>query len=213
MTTVTKERSILFSGPMVRAILEGKKTQTRRVIKPQPNLKDRNTLSSELMTEAWQAGFVDVHSPYNRHGWLWVRETWVLGRASHEERTDVPLSPPQRGGARSPVIYRSDSLYNDSEFKWKPSIFMPRWACRIVLEIEEVRVQRLHEISEEDAKAEGVKRGPCNCADWASCGCPLSSYRLAYSKLWESLNAKRGFGWDRDPFVWVIEFRRSEDRR
>lgn len=208
---MTKERPILFSGPMVRAILEGRKTQTRRVIKPQPNLKDRNTLSSELMTEAWQAGFVDVHSPYNRHGRLWVRETWAVDGPLNVAKAQHEDALAGRYVAGSGPYYRATEPAPDS-LRWRPSIFMPRWASRIVLEIEEVRVQRLQEISPEDAKTEGVKRGPCNCANWVSCGCPLSSYRLAFSKLWESINAKRGFGWDRDPFVWVIGFRRSEER-
>jgi hypothetical protein len=184
---------------MVRAILDGKKTQTRRVIKPQPNLKDRNSFSSEQMTEAWQAGFVEVPSPYNRQGRLWVRETWL------------ELIPDHVFNGKK-YVYRADIRKDmgDSErcrkelhYHWKPSIFMPREACRMVLEIQEVRVQRLQEISEEDAIAEGVD---CVSEDDVRRQATWSR-RQDFAGLWDRLNKKRGYGWDRDPFVWAIEFK------
>lgn len=195
MKTAVKERPILFSGPMVRAILRGGKTQTRRVIKPQPNLKDRNLLTSELMTEAWQSGFVDVPSPYNRGTRLWVRETW-----QHEDGSCAD----HKCGQPTHIYHKATESFPESMW-WRPSIFMPRWACRLELEIEEVRVQRLHEISEEDAIAEGVDAVSGDDvrrqATW--------SRRQDFAQLWDRLNKKRGFGWDRDPFVWAITFRRA----
>ena len=154
------EKPILFSGPMVRAILDGRKTMTRRTHRIEA---DR----------------------------LWVRETW-----SYDE--------PQ-------VIYRAD--YNGDvppEGKWRPSIFMPRKFSRITLEATGVRVERLQEITEEDAIGEGVFDGGClNCGGTQPCGCdnPVPDARDSFIWIWDSLNGKT-YPWASNPFVWVIEFRR-----
>jgi hypothetical protein len=103
-----------------------------------------------------------------------------------------------------PIHYAVDCKREEVEdYVTKPSIFMPRWASRITLEITEVRVERLQEISEEDARAEGVR--PVNEQVEL-----LGEYRIGYVKLWDSLNAKRGLGWDKNPWVWAIAFRRVQ---
>lgn len=187
-----KERPILFSGPMVRAILDGRKTQTRRVVKPQPfsNEEYRFNFPKPLRGGLLACNYLSSHlCPCGQPGdWLWVRETWC-----HEFE----------GG----YLYRADDLsglapeFVDGDGNptgrsgWKPSIHMPRAASRITLEITGVRVERLQEISEDDAIAEGVV-GHEEIQ-------PASAY---YRELWESIN---GHGsWDANPWVWVVEFRR-----
>lgn len=194
-TTAVKERPILMSAAMVRAILDGKKTQTRRIIKPQPSLKDRNTFTTETMTEAWQAGFVPVDCPYGNRGWkLWVRETWRCFGGPEYEYQREPKS----------IVFKATADIIDSG-PWKPSIFMPRWACRIVLLIEEIRVERLQQISEEDCRKEGCSGGHDSIPDYPYSATPREHYR----DIWTRINGKKGpRSWDADPFVWVVQFRR-----
>lgn len=174
-----KERPILFSGEMVRAILEGRKTMTRRVIKP----------------------FVPIidFCPYGKTSdRLWVRETFAhVSSWSHYNR----LAP------NSKWLYRADKEWPVS--RWKPSIFMPRLASRITLEITGVRVEQVRDISENDASAEGLQ-------DWYPDpqkpnpypnGGPYTNIQR-FAALWDSINKKRGYGWDSNPWVWVIEFKR-----
>jgi hypothetical protein len=213
-----KERPILFSGEMVRAILAGRKTQTRRVMKPGPPPEE----GVFRYGSGWRYSGVDYDDdvvvescPYGVPGdRLWVRETWKENQ------------PP------SGWIYRAtdeSSLDPRDERPWQPSIFMPRRASRITLELTEVRVQRLQEISEEDARAEGVllpvrkvdetHSVPLLCLtgapspsefkpgqDWS-----LSDYwRHAFAIGWNGRNGKRGYGWDSNPWVWAISFRKLE---
>jgi hypothetical protein len=155
-----KERPILFSAPMVRAILAGVKTQTRRVVKPHPTGIDG--FPDAKVSEAWRAGFIDVECPYGVPGdHLWVRETWCkydrFGSESSTELPDSSLSPALWGYWRKQIAYRADGepdVVNPRT--WKPSIFMFRWASRIALEVVDLRVQRLQGISEADAVAEGI---------------------------------------------------------
>ena len=179
------DRPILFSGPMVRAILDGRKTQTRRVIKwadldePQPGYSWADCLCPEIdpadtPCEICAARF---GVRYEAGDLLWVKETWaeVDGR----------------------IVYRATEP--DGAPKWKPSIFMPKKHARIWLDVVRVRAERMQLIAEEDAMAEGCS--PAEATDGSL------SYALGFSDLWDSLNAKRGYGWDRNPWVWVIEFR------
>lgn len=161
-----KERPIIFSTPMIQAILEGRKTQTRRVVKYRPYAQDDAP--------------VHLHEcPYGVPGdRLWVREAWGQGY----------FTPPGDDTTEGAIHYRATEL--DAHVTWKPSIFMPRWASRITLRITKVRVERVQNITGKDAIAEGVES--------------VDQYR----KLWNSLNAKRDYGWDENPRVWVIEFRR-----
>ena len=201
-----KELPILMSGPMVRAILEGRKTHTRRIIKD----ADWKMVFYDDECDSWcgsnEADFMnDPHAKVipPKHGVpgdrLWVKET----------------HGPCAGG----IVYRADGGTNCPDGgKWKPSIFMPRWACRITLEIEAVRVERLKDISEEDVVAEGIVAARCPlCSytfadarfhmDHRLCKAPEPpSATLAYRELWESINGPGS--WDNNPWVWVIQFRR-----
>ena len=194
-----KERPILFSGPMVRAILEGRKTQTRRIVKPQP---DENGLS--FMPNAPLDWRDDVHGDWNPwkgetpdgdtwrgrvQCWpgdrLWVRETWMRSPNAH-------LGMP-------PIEYKatsSNQFIEEWPGYWKPSIHMPRWASRINLAVVSVRVERLQDCSITDALAEGIVTDD----EW-----PVDP-RDSYRSLWESINGPGS--WDANPWVWVIEFKR-----
>src|SRR5262245_50360133 len=143
-----KERPILFSGEMVKAILDGRKTQTRRLImhqgRPLDDFAFYEVDGDEVRTESGKQLKCKYGQPGDR---LWVRETWrVFGGHQYEYQQHQPS-----------VLYRADFDLFDEEGAWRPSIFMPRWASRITLEITKVRVERLDGISEEDAMAEGVQ--------------------------------------------------------
>jgi hypothetical protein len=154
-----KEHPILFSGAMVNAILEGRKTQTRRVVKPQPIAGDPANIGCllwsyrnyEYSTEGMRTEFIkDCSCPYGVPGdRLWVRETW---------RTDKEYNPysPLQIDSGAPVLYTSDNGNSSIIGKIRPSIHMPRWASRITLDIASIRVERLQEISEDDSFKEGV---------------------------------------------------------
>lgn len=189
-----KERPIIFSGPMVRAILEGRKTQTRRVMKTPPDTFE-------------DAASVLSACPFGKAGdRLWVRETWSVYTDGHA-----------RGKGDEVILYRADDSaywnmhpleHMEAEFnplrdacdfspKWRPSIHMPRWASRITLEIASVRVELLQAISEADAKAEGTT--PDRYTDH-----PRGIYYTAFAELWKSINGPDS--WSLNPWVWVIEF-------
>lgn len=212
------EKPILFSGEMVRAILDGRKTQTRRVIKPAFDIKpDARIVSVDNgKRDIWFAnGRYFGSCPYGRPGdLLWVRETWRPFTAN--------------GSIDAAVQYRADSKieqvsmtagyinrFPESPDNWRPSIFMPRWASRITLEVTAVRVERLQDISEDDAKAEGCdKQFRLNVADFFANKNidfdSISTYSNGFRSLWDSINAKRGYGWDVNPFVWVVEFKKVQ---
>ncbi len=196
------EKPILFSAPMVQAIFAGTKTQTRRVIKPQPDrIHDGEPYWYIGGYRAYQVrGTKDVlrkgtHSsldcPYGEvGGLLWVRETW----AKHKHFEERPTVGPGL------VIYAADGKESRPVARWRPSIHMPRWASRIMLEITGVKVERVQDITEHDARAEGVeaKTDAFNA----------ETYRWRFMLLWDALNKKRGFGWDKNLWVWCISFRR-----
>ena len=195
-----KERPILFSGPMVRAILDGSKTQTRRVCKVQP--KGSNYLREAVDDECYpDKGKQFVHStyysnmlarvycPYGESGdRLWVRETFCV--------VDDPAE-------REPVVdYRADGIErimdklpagHKKTRRWKPSIHMPRKFCRLLLDVKAVRVERLNAITCGDVRAEGFPNG-------------IQQNLREFKGLWDSFNEKRGYGWSVKPWVWVVEF-------
>lgn len=222
MTTTTKERPILFSAPMVRAILSGAKTQTRRVVKFPAWMQDADGGQSPEIPHQFDgyqdmipvtAGHVESYCrcPYGKPGQrLWVRETWApvstfdpspeTGAFYRADYLDDPHGP---DGEKSPEgRYRT----------WKPSIYMPRWASRIDIEITGVRVERLQEISPEDAIAEGCCPSQGSGFDDADTlrraaeivGGPYP--RGVFADLWQSINGPDS--WAANPWVWVIEFRR-----
>ncbi|SVM16215.1 hypothetical protein [Klebsiella pneumoniae] len=249
-----KERGMIFNGEMVRAILNGRKTQTRRIMKLQPKpSKSRpgdfwfssKKLESMVHVSDLAPGnspiadyhlFIQEHCcPFGAVGdRIWVRETW--GVVSHESDEDGRIQPwtPDRpatvihempfgnGYYSGHAIYAADGDftwgdddgYEDGRSCWKPSIHMPRAASRILLEITDVRVERLNAISEEDAEAEGIdmealydSQDCYDCiADHNMTGRPTVTGAFKY--LWESIYGEEG--WKSNPWVWVIEFKRVE---
>lgn len=178
---MTKERPILFSGAMVRAILDGRKRQTRRVAKEFDGLD----VDKVLARFPRQRG-----CPYGEPGdRLWVRETW----APDQCRADVFDPEPDR------LAYAADFV-GEPMRRWRPSIHMPRTACRLVLEITEVRVERLNDCSEADAEAEGI----AFLREVPDVDETLTARQL-YECLWDSINGARA--WEKNPWVWVVEFR------
>lgn len=201
------ERPILMSAPMVRAILAGTKTQTRRVVKPQPTHFNPAGVPRRVNPDGGASAVIAC--PYGQSGdRLWVREAF-----GHFERNDT-----LKQGDR--IYYRTDGECVELH-PWRPSIHMPRWASRITLEVTGVRVERLQDISEADAVAEGIERGD-GFPGWyrgplagdspslVQCGfkIPTAFPRLAYRALWESINGPGS--WDANPWVWCVEFRRTD---
>jgi len=203
------ERPIIFSAPMVRAILEGRKTQTRRVLKPIPKYKDGSW--SHSGGERWH---LEKRVPQD-HGRVFIadRGDWWCPFGSIGDRLWVRETFTTNGPAK--IDYRADGdpacAYR---IRWMPSIHMPRWICRITLDVVAVRVERLQEISEDDMQAEGVDwlRVLVNGAvEYRNVG-PAAAYAtrpILWRALWDNLNAKRGHSWNANPWVWVIEFKRA----
>jgi len=256
-----KERPILFSGAMVRAILEGQKTQTRVVVAPSNchfGSAPAEFWKHADFSSAWRDGQKGefrgdkyvvtgrgdgeyIHVPCHvkkegecercshwgwtgtshrlwpnfgaAHTWvqeseadytppasrLWVRETWRETGSAQMADGSIP-----RSGTVAQVVYRANKC--DHEGPWRSSIHMPRWASRITLEILKVRVERVQDISEDDAYAEGVTdTWPLDNLPYLS-GHGGRAVLNNYAHLWDKINAKRGFGWDANPWVWVIDF-------
>jgi len=203
------EKPILFSTEMVRAILSGRKTQTRRVIKePCDYGCITGDCDHDLQDQCDNA--ILNSSPYGKPGGkLWVRETWKNVEGVYYYKADIGGGIEKKTG----VIWT---------LKWKPSIHMPRKAARIILEVTAVRVERLQDISEIDAKAEGIEPEHCNkcgytwedvCTegDHRLCGEPEPiSNKIRFRTLWNSINEKRGYSWESNPYVWVVEFKRID---
>ena len=208
--TTHGERPILFNGDMVRAILDGRKTQTRRVVKPQPEFHGGKGDEGDLSCYATKYAECDGGDPlywdeylarckhmfpYGKVGdRLLVRETWatLACRCCDHEDELAPctcLDAPK---------YKADApkIVLDTVDRWRPSIHMPRWASRITLEITGVRVERLNQISDDDARAEGYLSafGP-------------GMFSRAFDSYWDTL-APDGARWSDNPWVWVIEFKR-----
>ena len=202
---MSKERPILFNAEMVRAVLAGKKTQTRRVMKSQPPKGHIGCQSGEDFFFAKANPIGDSHyltdhsddfqSPYGKIGdRLWVRET----HAFHDEQD-------KREQDLSMIYYRADdeTVY-ESDLNWTPSIFMPRVASRILLEITNVRIERLQEISEQDAMNEGISFNIKGAPD----DYPEIAPSDVFKELWDSINGKsEGKTWVDNPWVWVVEFK------
>jgi hypothetical protein len=182
------ERPILFNAPMVRAILNGSKTQTRRVVKGMALLWLRPDGFTPEFTALPENGLCPYGQPGDR---LWVRETFQ--RFTDDGEILYKADP---AGFEAMNEYKRDECL---EARWRPSIHMPRQLSRITLEITAVRVERLQEISEADAMAEGIPHSEVSPPDMG---------RFTFRHLWESINGPGS--WDSNPWVWVIEFRRVE---
>lgn len=186
-----REKPILFSGPMVKAILDKRKTMTRRVIKVDDPDNWKVSIAGTSIVRTFP---YDVRlSRYEVGDILWVRETWA--------RLNDDYHPDDKG---SIYVYKADHITgNDGPdlIKWKPSIFMPRAAARIFLRVTNIRVERLQEILCGDMRREG-------CIPSTVTGGQYQQWQRDYwIPLWDAINAKRGYGWNENPWVWVIEFK------
>lgn len=199
-----RDRPILFAGPMVRAILEGRKTMTRRVVKGAA----LDWLDSAGFTPQFVADPENYLCPYGQHGdRLWVRETFF---EEINPLTSQRYNPPKyqyRATCNDEVILDDGdgfaTVNKDGTFAspWKPSIHMPRRASRITLEITAVRVERLQDIDDGDAQWEGCE------PDDDALKRDIIDFVPSFRRLWDSINLARGYGWDANPWVWVIEFK------
>lgn len=229
-TTSIRERPLLYSGPMVRAILDGTKTQTRRSVRVPgldfigpggcngPNRDDPSCWGyADEHGDFWTLGVVGIDEPVipcpiGRVGdRLWVREMWCMkeGRFGEDGPDDcwyaadgVHVRAVDDDGFQR---YRKDGT---EASPWQSSRFMPRWASRITLEITGVRVERVRSISYADCAAEGIPRVPCH-DDSPEPSTILEAIRGEFRKLWDSTNPEQ-FAWNRNPWTWAITFRRLE---
>lgn len=213
---------ILFNSDMVCALLDGRKTQTRRIVKPQPFIdaqgnfvwgnrnfgQDFSGPHIKKLIE-WNHGGGRVgFCPYGQPGdLLWVRETWAqVGSCDPGYLTYRATYP----DCLPPGLENVPADIHDAGERWRPSIHMPRWASRITLRLTDVRVQRLQEISEPDVVAEGITKRPHkgHFAYHYDGGAPHghATHTGAWRMLWDSINAKRGLGWDVNPWVWALLF-------
>ncbi len=260
-----KERAILFSAPMVRAILEDRKTVTRRLVR---NPRDRNGsglavsrmrsfphvgqlhdgswMFADVPKSEWSQALPESHlkggglrSPYGGPGdRLWVRETWGSADHYYQDHENDDPSVVAYAADRSAIQFHAKAprpipswdiaQWNWDKMRWRPSIHMPRWASRITLDVIDVRVERLQDITEDDAKAEGTPRvegdpdeypclscdlgvgpklpkGSIGCADCSNSG--VSCARAHFAALWDSISAE-GAKWQSNPWVWRVDFKR-----
>lgn len=216
-----RERPIIFNADMVRAVLDGRKTQTRRIMTPQPADDIQLHEFPNKLLLGWLSSLKHKHGSFTAHIFpfgqpgdrLWVRETWsVVSHAFDDDGLMIDYVPDRpakavheqpfgRGYYSGHAIYAADGGFTwgdddgcvDGRSCWKPSIHMPRWASRITLEITGVRVERLQDISAEDAAAEGLT-GRAKMPD--------------FGVLWSSIYGDES--WHANPWVWVIEFKRVE---
>jgi len=230
-----KERPIPFNGEMVRAVLEGRKTQTRRVINP------RGKHLIEAVTNDKNIPFVifgcncdecrsnndhmfGMNCPYGQPGdRLWVKETWADIADQKQKARDTAarwpygdVTLPEDDGVN--LYYKADHEGKKMLFKWRSGRYMPRLASRINLEITGIRVERVQEISDEDACSEGYK--PSDFYRELDKACLTSKNARMFGHkvdtpskgwfrfLWDQINEKRGHGWESNPWVWVVEFKR-----
>ena len=217
-----------MNAEMVNAVLDGRKTQTRRIIDWKRLHKQAGLpfptkckLAWYRILDSWGLGTEDnyigeVKCPYGKKGdQLWVREAWS---GIHAFRDIKPSERQSYIGDGTPYQKEEVWYWADGDTKFgdwespRPSIHMPRWASRINLEIVDIRVERVQDISEEDAKAEGVieevgAHGPIYKAPNLPNGCSYGSAKQAFKTLWDSINKKRGVGWDEPRWVWVVEFK------
>lgn len=234
-----KERPILFSAPMVRALLDGRKTQTRRVLRYQyvgtrllgPEMYEPAVVRRDGEIEAGKPvfGVYDEHGefgcvcPFRPGDRLWVRETWQYANWTEDGMpfiryaADDAVRFVENGGGEDivdvwaelsdPANYAIDNTAADR--RWRPSIFMPRWASRLTLEITEVRAERLQDISEADAKAEGAAHFlTVRDDDTPPMTATAASHVDAFKWLWLTLHGAEA--WDENPWLWVVTFHRVE---
>jgi hypothetical protein len=208
-----KERPILFSGPMVRAILEGRETQTRRVV--------RQDIMGMCVMD-----MLAIPCPYGQPGdRLWVRETTYWPPRETMNYIHYAATPRIARGRfhKDGLLTHFYGIFDtDGEqieallkegYRKCPSIHMPRWASRLTLEVTSVRVERVQNIGEDDARAEGVELANDHRGYPGTGAAYKRTYRAGFAKLWDSINAKRGYSWESNPWVWVVEFRMIQESR
>jgi len=225
-----EEKPILFTAQLVNAILEDRKLETRRLI-TRIISKDRVSEFGPSTTPGYDFHFRDRYAlwndvdrdwvikrcPYGKPGsQLWVRETWGPMRGFYDPA--VAKTKPSDLSRDEEIIYRATHEWGDSlpvnlTADWRPSIHMPRWASRIDLKVEEIRIEPLHEIDELGALAEGClgakKKGTLQASNGTTTGeFIVGTAREEFRRLWDAINAKRGFGWESNPYVWVVRFSR-----
>ncbi|NRE86157.1 hypothetical protein HRF90_11765 [Klebsiella michiganensis] len=196
------ERGMIFNSEMVRAILDGRKTQTRRIVKLQPDedglAKVTNGPWVDTSERNYRCPFGDVGDR------IWVRETWAEAGAS------APNLKLYRANYPEHVPSHYENVPPANVIRWTPSIHMPRWASRIFLEITDVRVERLNAINERDAQAEGV--GKLRGGFWQHYQPGWTQHQLSargsFVTLWKSIYGEES--WNSNPWVWVVEFKRIE---
>jgi hypothetical protein len=227
------EKPILFNTEMVQAILQGRKTTTRRVMKPQPECVyvhgERKNLVAldETAFRIMEKGGNDrwINPPYQIGDILWVRETWreqPIGKDKFEIQYKADFDEAEL------ACYGKRGGYAPA--KWHPSIHMSRIAARIFLKVKNIRAERLKDITEDEAKAEGIPNdypmNPVYCPKCKGEGlvgslhpislgymeidCPdCGDVRVRFKNLWDSIYAKQSYGWNTNPWVWVIEFQKE----
>ena len=220
-----KERPILFSAPMVRAILAGTKTQTRRALHPDLFISSSGAIvRMKAAAVAAVTGITEARCPYGQPGdRLWVREAFGVPpdcEVGYHKFTRLKLTPCAK--ERPTIHYRADDNARAWVERWRPGMFMPRWASRITLEVTGVRVERLQDISRADAIAEGVDWNKCpERQTQQSIDAQRAAHRMGlaahyeaeidyvggYRWLWESINGPGS--WDANTWVWCVEFRRT----
>jgi len=220
-----KERPMIYTGDMVRALLRevDPKTMTRRVMKPQPptvavpctciagvkhfytRKEPPPTDSSEPTTET-----LTIKCPYGQPGdRLWVRETWAAEHYwDNKKPSEIPMMDPFNPKYKSPIAFLDTDWGGDRVGKTRSPIFLPRWASRILLEITAVRVERVQEITPIDAVREGCPKYHeyDNQGLFIKAISPLDRFHI----LWDSINAKRGYSWEANPWAWVVVFKRVQ---
>ena len=219
-----KEHPLLMNGPLVRATLEGRKTQTRRPIKPQPD-DDIVDVEYDAIADLWLGNTQEDNDLGYTSSWaarcplgkagdrLWVRETFQAWRkVGHESDEWEPICV-KAASFGDTIEYRATSK---STGPWTPSIHMPRWACRLVLPLVSVRVERVQDITEEDAKAEGVEpvlmRGIGSYPEWMRPTMrEVGGHQKAFELLWKQIYGDAL--WDANPWVWVAEWDHIEVRK
>ena len=209
-----KETGIIMSGDHPAKVLAGTKTMTRRLtklheynkepdkwnIRPGVNCQFADSIERNKYNLPSQQ--IYIKCPYGLVGdRLWVRETWAVATTLNKTKPSDLL----KKYSLIPITYKA-TYPNESHYMWRPLILMPRWASRITLEITGVRVERLQEIKPEDVIKEGVEYYKPVPNEY------LDTYLIyMFEELWNSLNAKRGYGWEANPWVWVIEFKRVDN--
>lgn len=220
-----KIKPILFSVPMVQGILSGRKTQTRRILKIPTDCTFKtlattrrlwdstkevnpNPLKTEAVFTTPSGEEVRVKAKYQPGDILCVRETYTVLEPEHCEGMANRFYYKASHNSRN-EDWRLECIEDGYSYKWKPSIFMPKAACRIFLQVANVRVEKLQDLSEGDAIAEGVELNPRNLyINYSDKHNEYRTAKLSFSSLWESINGKQS--WKANPWVWVYDFKRVD---